>query len=174
MPVSGISARDAQEYLRWLDQTGRVKGARLCSEREWERAARGADARIFPHGDVLKPGDANHDSTYGRLAAAFGPYEVCSYERSVSPFDACDMAGNLLELTTSSLRADELIIKGGGYYFFRVCERATNRETFLPAARSVHIGFRVCADANRLVDVSWRAEAGPTAESKLTSMGAKE
>ena len=50
LPVTGISADDAEAYAEWLGATGRVPGARLCSELEWERAARGADDRVYPHG----------------------------------------------------------------------------------------------------------------------------
>ena len=76
MPVSAISFEDAQAYVAWLSHTGRVPGARLCDEREWERAARGADARAFPGGAALEQDDANFDRTYGRIAAGFGPDEV--------------------------------------------------------------------------------------------------
>src|SRR5262249_22694195 len=41
-PVAGVSANDVESYLGWLRKTGRVPGARLCTELEWERAARGA------------------------------------------------------------------------------------------------------------------------------------
>ena len=61
-PVAGIAWEDAEGYLAWLG--GRVPGARFCSAREWERAARGADGRLYPHGDVLHPGDANFGATY--------------------------------------------------------------------------------------------------------------
>src|SRR5690606_8409548 len=49
MPVSAISFKEATAYVNWLDRSGRMPGARLCTEYEWERAARGADGRNFPH-----------------------------------------------------------------------------------------------------------------------------
>ncbi|HXI57350.1 MAG TPA: bifunctional serine/threonine-protein kinase/formylglycine-generating enzyme family protein, partial [Polyangia bacterium] len=58
-PVTGVSPGDAASYASWLSNSGRVPGARLCSELEWERAARGADDRLFPHGDEIHPDDAN-------------------------------------------------------------------------------------------------------------------
>ena len=66
-PVAGTAPADIERYLRWLRETGRVPGARLCSELEWERAARGADNRVYPHGDDLASADANFDLTYGRV-----------------------------------------------------------------------------------------------------------
>ena len=45
-PVAGVSGEDAQAYVQWLAR-GRLPGARSCAEREWERAARGADGRLF-------------------------------------------------------------------------------------------------------------------------------
>ena len=59
-PVAGVSGDDAQAYVEWLAR-GRLPGARRCTEREWERAARGADGRLFVHGDDLRPGDADFD-----------------------------------------------------------------------------------------------------------------
>jgi len=146
MPVGAISVDDILAFLRWRSR--RIPGARLCSDMEWERAARGADDRLFPHGDVLGAADANFDLTYGRKPLAFGPDEVGSHPASRSPFGLEDTAGNLLELTRVGA-TDEFEARGGGYYFDRQSARVTNRE---PADRSLRypsFGFRVCADPPR-------------------------
>jgi formylglycine-generating enzyme required for sulfatase activity len=146
-PVAGISPDDASVYAAWLRQTGRVPGARLCTELEWERGARGADDRLFPHGDELHPDDANIDATYGRVATAYGPDEVGAHPLSRSPFDLDDMAGNVFELVASSENADETVIRGGAYYFAAVNGRITNRERVPSSFRDMATGFRLCADA---------------------------
>src|SRR5262249_609952 len=53
LPVTGINALDAEAYVKWLAQTGRVPGVRLCNELEWERAARGPDGRESPSNKSL-------------------------------------------------------------------------------------------------------------------------
>jgi formylglycine-generating enzyme required for sulfatase activity len=93
-PVSGVSAQDAQRYLAWLRATGRVPNARFCTELEWERAARGADDRVYPNGDQLRPEDANFDLTYGRLGSAYGPDVVGSHPATRSPFGIDDLVGS--------------------------------------------------------------------------------
>src|SRR5262249_45037441 len=76
LPVSGLTLEDAHGYVEWLASSGRVPGARLCDEYEWERAARGADDRELPHGDALEPDDANVLDTYGHDPHTYGPDEV--------------------------------------------------------------------------------------------------
>ena len=58
---------DAEGMSRWP----RIGGTGV--EKEWERAARGADGRLYPHGDRLLPDDANFDETYGKRASSLGP-----------------------------------------------------------------------------------------------------
>jgi len=144
-PVAGISVADMKAYLEWLSQTGRVPGARLCSELEWERVARGGDDRLFPHGDELRPEDANFDVTYGRLDSAYGPDAVGAHPQSRSPFGVEDLAGNVLELVASVAKPDELVIRGGGYYFGSASARSTNRMPVPSTFRDVTTGIRVCA-----------------------------
>jgi formylglycine-generating enzyme required for sulfatase activity len=146
MPVSGISLADAEAYMHWLDRTRRVRRARLCDEREWERAARGADEREFPHGDRLAPDDANYDETYGRQAVNFGPDEVGTHPASQSPFSIDDMVGNVLEVVRAATGGG-FSVRGGGFAFDEASARSTDRTAIEATLRDLTVGLRVCADA---------------------------
>jgi formylglycine-generating enzyme required for sulfatase activity len=145
MPVGGVSPRDIERYTAWLRSTGAVPGARLCTDVEWERAARGADDRVFPHGDRLLPGDANFDRTYGRVDAAYGPDAVGSFPAGRSPFEVDDLAGNVFELVSSSPNGAEFALRGGAYFYAAYTLRLTNREPVPPTVRGGAVGVRVCA-----------------------------
>jgi formylglycine-generating enzyme required for sulfatase activity len=146
MPVSGINFESARAYAQWLSDTGRVPGARLCSELEWERAARGVDGREYPHGDSLSPEEANFDLTYGKEPGGFGPDEVGRHPASRSPFGVDDMVGNVWEWTRSSLEADKPVARGGSFYYAASSGRSANRELPEPDLHDHTVGMRVCAD----------------------------
>ncbi len=149
MPVSGVSFDDAVAYAQWLDRTGRVPGARMCTEHEWERAARGSSDRRFPHGDNLSADDANIDETYGKRPGGFGPDEVGSHPASDSPFGIHDMTGNVWEWTTSSVADGQVVARGGSYYFSANTARVTNRELPESSYRDLTVGLRICASLQR-------------------------
>jgi formylglycine-generating enzyme required for sulfatase activity len=144
-PVSGIAFDDANAYAAWLARTGRVPRARLCDEVEWERAARGADGRVFPHGDMLDTEDANIDQTYGKEPLAFGPDIVGLHPASRSPLGVDDMAGNVWEWVTSALQPGQSVARGGGFYHDRNSSRSENREIPEATFRDLMLGMRVCA-----------------------------
>jgi len=144
-PVAGVAAEDAEAYLAWLRLSGRVPGARLCSEAEWERAARGADAREFPHGGQLDPEDADFDETYDKNPEAMGPDEVGSHPASRSPFGVEDLCGSVFEWTISSLDPGNHVVRGGSYLYDRITNQISNRQTPVATFRDANIGLRVCA-----------------------------
>jgi formylglycine-generating enzyme required for sulfatase activity len=146
LPVSGISAEDADAYAAWLDRTGRVNHARLCTEVEWERAARGADGRSYPHGDRLAPDDANTDVTYGRSAGGYGPDVVGSRPASASPHGLLDASGNIWEITRAS-SGTGVVARGGSFYQSSRAAHLANRDIITPTYRQVQVGVRICADA---------------------------
>lgn len=145
LPVSAISLDDAKAYLSWLARTGRVPGARLCSEHEWERAARGADGRAYPHGNQLSADDANFDVTYERKG--FGPDEVGAHPESVSPFGLFDTTGNVYEWTRSMMGSNEAVIRGGSWYYDAWSVLLANRTVVESKTREASTGLRVCAEA---------------------------
>jgi formylglycine-generating enzyme required for sulfatase activity len=157
-PVSGIDVDDAHAYLDWLSRSGTLPGARLCTEHEWERAARGDDARRYPGGDRLEPDDANIDVTYGPRDC--GPDEVESHPSSRSPLGLYDMAGNVSEMVSSVRARAETIYRGGGWYFDSTIAISSNREHGDPALRSLTLGLRVCASVADL-EAHWGSVAAP-------------
>jgi serine/threonine protein kinase/formylglycine-generating enzyme required for sulfatase activity len=151
MPVAGISWEDAQAYTRWVAE--KLPGARLCSAREWERAARGADGRSYPTGDSLDRSDANIDATYDRKDLAWGPDAVGSFPASDSAFGVSDLAGNVAEmlvgLPTKGFPEGEPWVKGGTMFHGSVSALSTNRNVITPKWRDLTVGLRICANAAR-------------------------
>ncbi|HVE87174.1 MAG TPA: protein kinase, partial [Myxococcales bacterium] len=146
LPLTGISAEDLRGYLSWLDRSGRLPGARLCGEREWERAARGADARDYPGGNRLLPDDANFDATYGRRPDAYGPDVVGSHPGSRSPFDLDDLAANVGEMTVPwTLEQGQIIVRGGAWYYEDMGAFIVYRNAGEPTLADPLIGARLCA-----------------------------
>ena len=145
LPVSGLSKHEAAAYIEWLDRSARVQGARFCSEYEWERAARGADGRKFPHADRIMPGEANIAPTYGRQHPALGPDPIGSYPQSESPFGVQDMAGNVWDMVASSVGDDNVVARGGAFFYDNATALAANRYEVDPTFRHSTVGLRVCA-----------------------------
>lgn len=87
LPVVYVSWKDAVTYCRWV-------GKRLPIEEEWEKAARGVDAHIWPWGNEFDIKKCNVESWEGS-----GPKPVGSYPQGVSPYGVYDMAGNVWEWT---------------------------------------------------------------------------
>ncbi len=145
LPVTGITPLEAQEYMSWLDLSGRVPGARMCNEHEWERAARGADNRSFASGDRVDPSSANISTSYGKIASAYGPDPVGSYPQSESPFGLYDTVGNAYEVTVSPYNPSQMVLRGGAYYFDVFGSNIANRFEIPAVLRITTAGLRVCA-----------------------------
>jgi eukaryotic-like serine/threonine-protein kinase len=143
-PVTGVSYDDAAAFSEWLGRT-RLPGAHVCREEEWERAGRGADARIYTVGRKLSPREANFDVSYGATDLAFGPDEVGSHPESASVFGVEDLQGNADEMVTTRRWGEWTAERGGSWYREAFQQRLDNRFRSVPTTRTIEMGFRLCA-----------------------------
>ena len=150
LPVTGISPEDASHYLRWLDSTRQIPGARFCRDWEWERAARGSDDRIYVTGYRLPQDSANVARAHGTDPRGLGPDEVGQHSDSASPFGVQDMVGNALEIVESDIPGAAYVARSGAWYLDAALDgRISSRGTLEPASRSIMLGLRVCASVSR-------------------------
>jgi len=153
-PVVYVTWHDAVAYCKWLsEKTG--KPYRLPSEVEWERAARGTDAREFPWGNEWDAKKCNSKEGGPGTTTVVGQYSP----DSDSPCGVADMAGNVWEWCDDWLKAyrgksfpDEdygetyKVVRGGSWDHGQVGARCAYRGWFKPKSREKDVGFRCVRD----------------------------
>ena len=175
VPVEGINwgvvgrERHPVDVVTWYQARGFCfwAGRRLCSESEWEKAARGTDGRLYPWG--------NEAPTCERAVMKTGGYDACGNANSFavgskplgrSPYGVEDMLGNVSEMTQDWLwlyaeaptdgsarewgdepPAAELqnrALRGSSLADDAMYTRATLRNAIYQYQRGTAIGFRCC------------------------------
>ncbi len=148
---------EAEAYARWA-------GARLPTEAEWERAARGPTTAASP--PRYPWGDAPADSQRANIdQLGLHPSTVGAYPQSASPFGVEHMIGDVWEWCSTGFDAypgfvaypydqyskvffggDYHILRGGAWAACAGCATATFRNWDHPYRRQIFSGIRLVRD----------------------------
>ena len=156
-PMSMVTWFGAKAYCDFM-------GYRLPTEIEWEKAARGTDARAFPWGDNIETSNANYYSSHDVFEKIIGGlgnttpvgfYNGSTYEDfltidSPSPYGLYDMAGNVWQWTGDVYENQHYrYMRGGSKDNYAYNLRVWTRNSAGPENYSPGVGFRCARDVNQ-------------------------
>jgi len=154
-PVNCVAWIQASALCKWA-------GKRLCSEAEWERAARGTDGRRYAWGDAAPSCSLAVMAVGGGGCGEGATAPVGSRPGGASPYGVMDMAGNVAEWVQDGyldsyvgapadgtawdpLPGGDHLRRGGSWLLGADAMRATVRFAgSMSAGNAPSIGFRCC------------------------------
>ena len=164
-PMVEVSWYAAHAYCAW-------RGKRMCSESEWEKAARGGcelyetdcqtQTQVFPWGSY-GPDPCAHAAASGCGWGNVQP--VGSFPAGASPYGVLDMAGNAYEWTADSWHSSyegapddgspwmeegqkKAVVHGGCIYPLPMGIRSSDRYYQARGYHDCTLGIRCCSDAS--------------------------